>query len=414
MPLIQLPGLPLYDQPRYPAKLSPAFPAPIWSLSGGQGYVYDDVKQNRAPLVNSGGAFKEPEPYIGGTYIFGRSDGEALRPPAVILPPIPSGLTSATWVADFLRPVNLFTGVIFYAGDNATASRVRLYTTTTPTLVLEIRESTYSTPLVTTWAISNGVRTKAVVVWNGAGDVQCYIDGKLQTIVSQTGAGFTTLYAAPFAEAFCTNPGDYFNSTVLYSQAFYPVAIGDPSGLSLNPFKRYVPQPRTIFIPAAGGGATIDCALGSATASGFAATVSSNIAISASLGTASASGSTANVAENVTITAALGTAAASGYAATIASSLFSAAELAEILAYIQENLVIPTAEQNAAAVGSRLVDGIYTHDEVLRIVTAILAGKVSGAGTGSESFRNLGDTKNRVIITTDQSGNRLGATYDVA
>lgn len=68
-----------------------------------------------------------------------------------------------------------------------------------------------------------------------------------------------------------------------------------------------------------GGGVTIDCNLGTATASGFQATVSSNVTIGASLGTATASGFQATVSSAVTVNCALGSASASGFQATVSS-----------------------------------------------------------------------------------------------
>ena len=66
----------------------------------------------------------------------------------------------------------------------------------------------------------------------------------------------------------------------------------------------------------------------------------------------------------------------------------------------------------ASAVGSRAVEGTYTADEVLRIVTSVLSGKVSGAGTGVETFRDIEDAKDRVRITVDNNGNRTGVVID--
>ena len=49
----------------------------------------------------------------------------------------------------------------------------------------------------------------------------------------------------------------------------------------------------------------------------------------------------------------------------------------------------------------------------LRLMLAVLAGKLSGAGTGTEIFRNaVADTKNRVAASVDTSGNRTTITTD--
>lgn len=49
----------------------------------------------------------------------------------------------------------------------------------------------------------------------------------------------------------------------------------------------------------------------------------------------------------------------------------------------------------------------------LRLMLSVLAGKVSGAGTGTEIFRNgVADSKARVTSTVDSSGNRTTVTTD--
>lgn len=70
--------------------------------------------------------------------------------------------------------------------------------------------------------------------------------------------------------------------------------------------------------------------------------------------------------------------------------------------------------QVAAAVLGALVEGSITLAESIRIINAILAGKVSGAGAGAgtEAFRNLADTKDRVVATMDASGNRTVIVID--
>jgi len=55
-------------------------------------------------------------------------------------------------------------------------------------------------------------------------------------------------------------------------------------------------------------------------------------------------------------------------------------------------------------------DGEYDLQEMLRIMFAVLAGKSSGGGTTSITFRDSGDTKNRVTATVDSNGNRTAVT----
>lgn len=48
----------------------------------------------------------------------------------------------------------------------------------------------------------------------------------------------------------------------------------------------------------------------------------------------------------------------------------------------------------------------------LRIILSAQAGKISGAGTGTETFRNTADTKDRIVSTVDVDGNRTAVTVD--
>jgi hypothetical protein len=50
--------------------------------------------------------------------------------------------------------------------------------------------------------------------------------------------------------------------------------------------------------------------------------------------------------------------------------------------------------------------------QALRIIAAVLAGKVSGAGTGVETFTGIDGGTERVQVAADSSGNRTAVTYD--
>ena len=72
-------------------------------------------------------------------------------------------------------------------------------------------------------------------------------------------------------------------------------------------------------------------------------------------------------------------------------------------------------DMTAAAVDAILdevVEGTYTLRQLLRLYASILLSKISGAGTGTEVFRSIGDTKDRVTATVDASGNRTAITLD--
>lgn len=72
---------------------------------------------------------------------------------------------------------------------------------------------------------------------------------------------------------------------------------------------------------------------------------------------------------------------------------------------------------NAGAGGnpwSAIIEGGMTAEEVLRIVAAVLAGKVSGGGTGTEVFTGLDGTTARVTSVVDTNGNRTSVTVNGA
>lgn len=75
---------------------------------------------------------------------------------------------------------------------------------------------------------------------------------------------------------------------------------------------------------------------------------------------------------------------------------------------------VPTATAIADALLDRTdgVESSWTVRQALRVILAVLAGKVSGAATSTVVIRNVGDTKNRVTATCDVNGNRSAASYD--
>jgi hypothetical protein len=71
-----------------------------------------------------------------------------------------------------------------------------------------------------------------------------------------------------------------------------------------------------------------------------------------------------------------------------------------------------TADSIAEAVMASLVEPGLDVTEALRLISAALAGKVSGAGTTTVTIRDVADTKDRIIATVDSSGNRSAITTD--
>lgn len=61
---------------------------------------------------------------------------------------------------------------------------------------------------------------------------------------------------------------------------------------------------------------------------------------------------------------------------------------------------------------AEVIESGYTAAEILRILAAVMAGKVSGGGTGTETFVGLNGTTDRVISENDADGNRTSVTLD--
>ena len=70
------------------------------------------------------------------------------------------------------------------------------------------------------------------------------------------------------------------------------------------------------------------------------------------------------------------------------------------------------ANSTALLILASVADGTTTLAESIRLQNSVLAGKVSGAGTGTEVFRDLADTKDRIVATVDSSGNRTALVRD--
>jgi predicted RNA-binding protein with TRAM domain len=80
-----------------------------------------------------------------------------------------------------------------------------------------------------------------------------------------------------------------------------------------------------------------------------------------------------------------------------------------------DTAAVPTAAANADALLDRAagVETGLTPRQALRLATAALAGKISGAGTATVTIRNTADTKDRITATVDANGNRSAITVDL-
>ncbi len=78
--------------------------------------------------------------------------------------------------------------------------------------------------------------------------------------------------------------------------------------------------------------------------------------------------------------------------------------------------VPPTANANADALLDRSagVETGLTFRQAMRLISSVLLGKVTGAATATNTFRDTNDTKDRVVSTVDTDGNRSAVTLDAS
>ena len=78
-------------------------------------------------------------------------------------------------------------------------------------------------------------------------------------------------------------------------------------------------------------------------------------------------------------------------------------------------LNVNVATMSSGAVDSILddpVEGSYTMRQLLRLMASALFGKASGGGTATITFRDLGDSKDRITATVTSNGNRTTVVLD--
>ncbi len=60
------------------------------------------------------------------------------------------------------------------------------------------------------------------------------------------------------------------------------------------------------------------------------------------------------------------------------------------------------------------IEGTITLRQSLRVMLAYLAGRASGGGTAIIKFRDQANTKDRITMTVDPSGNRSSVVLDLS
>lgn len=89
---------------------------------------------------------------------------------------------------------------------------------------------------------------------------------------------------------------------------------------------------------------------------------------------------------------------------------------ADQLTAIAQAIGTLTAAERAAVADALLdranaIETGKTVRQAMRIVAAVLAGKITGAGTGTETFRGLDGVTTRAVVTTDADANRTNVEY---
>jgi len=72
-----------------------------------------------------------------------------------------------------------------------------------------------------------------------------------------------------------------------------------------------------------------------------------------------------------------------------------------------------SSEVISDSVWDKAIEAGYTAEQVMKIIASVLAGKASGAGSGTITFRDITDHASRVVSQVDGTGNRLAVTLNV-
>jgi hypothetical protein len=101
------------------------------------------------------------------------------------------------------------------------------------------------------------------------------------------------------------------------------------------------------------------------------------------------------------------------YAVVLAGAVIDDQTVNAVLAEFSIAHRYPTPDDNADGLLDRTgaIESSATLRQTMRIMAAVLAGKVSGAGSGVESFTGLDGSTPRVAVTTDPAGNRTNVDY---
>lgn len=105
---------------------------------------------------------------------------------------------------------------------------------------------------------------------------------------------------------------------------------------------------------------------------------------------------------------------AESYVAVLGQDIRDAMKLAPSAGAPAAGSVDAKLDDILTTIGSEIVEGTYTRDDILRIIAAALAGKTSGSGTATVEILGLDGATTRIIASVDGVGNRTAMTLDGA
>lgn len=82
--------------------------------------------------------------------------------------------------------------------------------------------------------------------------------------------------------------------------------------------------------------------------------------------------------------------------------------------FISIHTTVVGHDTSAEAVWDFVLEGIFSAEDMMRLIAASAAGKLSGANTTQVRIRDLSDALDRIDADVDKHGNRTAVTYDLA
>jgi hypothetical protein len=110
----------------------------------------------------------------------------------------------------------------------------------------------------------------------------------------------------------------------------------------------------------------------------------------------------------------IGTPSNLGSGATVAANLVDIEGQTDDIGIAGAGLTaVPFSSASVDSILDDPVEGAITLRQAMRVLLAYLAGRATGGGTAAPKFRDQANTKDRISMTVDSSGNRSAVTLDL-